>query len=158
MPTSPPNSGGFWPSGTSGWSTAGSGTGTMQSLAEAVLGNGGRGDRRLSRGVPPEQLQPASPGTIEVESLAERKEVMLELADAVVALPGGFGTLDELFDAFSRFKLGYIRKPCGLLNAGGYYDFLLEFLDRGVDFRSDCETGPGDAALLRRSRRAARRA
>ena len=58
---------------------------------------------------------------------------MLELADAVVALPGGFGTLDELFDAFSRFKLGFISKPCGLLNAGGYYDLLLKFLDQGVD-------------------------
>lgn len=111
----------------------GSGTGTMQSLAEAVLGNGGEAIGVYPAEFPREQLQPGLTRTIEVESLAERKEVMLELADAVVALPGGFGTLDEFFDAFSRFKLGYIRKPCGLLNAGGYYDFLLEFLDRGVD-------------------------
>ena len=101
----------------------GSGTGTMQSLAEAVLGSE----------FPRELLQSGLTRTLEADSLAERKELMLELADAVVALPGGFGTLDELFDAFSRFKLGFISKPCGLLNAGGYYDLLLKFLDQGVD-------------------------
>lgn len=111
----------------------GSGTGTMQSLAEAVLANGGEVTGVFPSGFPRELLQSGLTRTLEADSLAERKELMLELADAVVALPGGFGTLDELFDAFSRFKLGFISKPCGLLNAGGYYDFLLKFLDQGVD-------------------------
>ena len=77
----------------------GSGTGTMQSLAEAVLANGGEVTGVFPSEFPRELLQSGLTRTIEADSLAERKELMLELADAVVALPGGFGTLDELFEA-----------------------------------------------------------
>lgn len=57
---------------------------------------------------------------------------MLELADAAIALPGGFGTFDELFDAYCLYKLGYHRKPCGLLNIAGYYNGLIRFIAHGV--------------------------
>ncbi len=66
------------------------------------------------------------------ETMHERKARMLELADAVVALPGGFGTLDELMEALTWLQLGIHAKPCILVNLLGYYDGLLAFLDRAV--------------------------
>ncbi len=66
------------------------------------------------------------------ETMHERKAKMLELADAVVALPGGFGTLDELMEALTWSQLGIHAKPCILVNLMGYYDGLLAFLDRAV--------------------------
>ncbi len=62
----------------------------------------------------------------------ERKAVMATLSDAFVALPGGAGTLDELFEAWTWTQLGIHRKPIGFLNTAGYYDPLLTFLDRAV--------------------------
>jgi uncharacterized protein (TIGR00730 family) len=62
----------------------------------------------------------------------ERKARMAEAADAFVALPGGFGTLDEFFEIVSWAQLGIHAKPCILLNTGGYYDGLLRFLDSAV--------------------------
>ena len=111
----------------------GSDAGLMRIVASSVLANGGRVTGVHPEGHPIEAPQRDLTRLCVVKSMAERKAKMLELADAWLALPGGFGTLDELFDAFSRFKLGFISKPCGLLNAGGYYDFLLKFLDQGVD-------------------------
>jgi uncharacterized protein (TIGR00730 family) len=64
-----------------------------------------------------------------VNSLAERKALMLELSDACVALPGGYGTLDELFEAVTLSQLGVLSMPGWLLNVCGYYDALLAFLD-----------------------------
>ena len=58
---------------------------------------------------------------------------MGDLADAFLALPGGIGTMDELFEAWTWTQLGLHRKPCALLNQDGYYDPLLQFLDRSVD-------------------------
>lgn len=68
-----------------------------------------------------------------VESMHERKALMAELADGFIALPGGIGTLEEFFEIWTWAQLGMHRKPCGLLNAAGYYDPLLTFLDRTVD-------------------------
>jgi uncharacterized protein (TIGR00730 family) len=59
----------------------------------------------------------------------ERKALMSELADGFIALPGGIGTLEEWFEVWTWSQLGIQRKPCGLLNAAGYYDHLLAFLD-----------------------------
>lgn len=66
------------------------------------------------------------------DTMHERKAKMLELADAVLALPGGFGTLDELMEALTWLQLGIHAKPCILINLLGYYDGLLAFLDRAV--------------------------
>lgn len=67
-----------------------------------------------------------------VRTMHERKALMVELSDGFVALPGGFGTLDELFEIVTWSQLGIHRKPVGLLNAGGFYDALLAFLDQLV--------------------------
>ena len=67
-----------------------------------------------------------------VESMHERKALMAELADGFVALPGGIGTLEEFFEIWTWGQLGMHEKPCGLLNVAGYFDPLLEFLDRAV--------------------------
>lgn len=67
-----------------------------------------------------------------VETFANRKERMGQLSDAYVSLPGGVGTLDELFEAWSWSLAGLQDKPSGLLNTAGYYDELLRFLERSV--------------------------
>jgi uncharacterized protein (TIGR00730 family) len=67
-----------------------------------------------------------------VGSMHERKALMSQLSDAFVALPGGIGTVDELVEAMTWTQLGLHRKPCALLNVGGYYDKLVAFLDHAV--------------------------
>jgi uncharacterized protein (TIGR00730 family) len=67
-----------------------------------------------------------------VRSMHERKEAMARLSDGFVALPGGYGTLEELFEVVTWAQLALHDKPCGLLNVGGYYDGLLVFLDGAV--------------------------
>ena len=68
-----------------------------------------------------------------VGSMHERKALMAELADGFVALPGGIGTLEEFFEIWTWAQLGMHEKPVGLLNVAGYFDPLLEFLDRAVE-------------------------
>ena len=70
-----------------------------------------------------------------VETMHERKALMAELADAVIALPGGTGTLDELFELFTWSQLGLHRKPLGLLDVDGYWQPLLAFLEHAVNER-----------------------
>ena len=65
----------------------------------------------------------------------ERKALMAELSDALIALPGGIGTLDELFEMFTWSQLGLHRKPIGLLDVGGYWQPLLRFLEHAVNER-----------------------
>jgi hypothetical protein len=67
-----------------------------------------------------------------VPDMHVRKRMMAERADAFVALPGGIGTLEELFEVWTWHQLGYHRKPVGLLNVAGYYDSLLAFLQHSV--------------------------
>ncbi|MEE2635683.1 MAG: TIGR00730 family Rossman fold protein [Acidobacteriota bacterium] len=121
-----------------GWTLVygGAKVGLMGVLADAVLARGGQ-----VVGVIPEHLvakEVAHPGLTElrvVASMHERKTVMSELADGVVALPGGLGTLEELFETLTWAQLGLHGKPCGVLNVGGYFDRLLAFLDHAVDQR-----------------------
>ncbi len=68
-----------------------------------------------------------------VDTMHERKRLMAEHADAFLALPGGIGTLEEFFEAWTWRQLGYHDKPVGLLNLGGYYDPMLAFLQRSVE-------------------------
>jgi len=90
-----------------------------------------------------------------VASMHERKALMADLSDAFIALPGGWGTLEEFFEVLTWGQLGLHRKPCGLLNVRGYFDRLLSFLDHTVDegfvrreFRSMIAVSPSPAALL----------
>ena len=104
--------------------------GLMGIVADAVLGGGGR-----AYGVIPQaliDLEVAHTGLTElhlVTTMHERKAKMTELADAFVAIPGGIGTLDELFEAWSWYALGYHAKPFALLNSGGFWNHMLAFLD-----------------------------
>ena len=68
-----------------------------------------------------------------VDTMGERKKLMADLADAFIALPGGLGTLEEIFEVWSAAKIGASKKPVGFLNVAGYYDFLFKFLERSVD-------------------------
>jgi uncharacterized protein (TIGR00730 family) len=68
-----------------------------------------------------------------VETMHERKATMADLADGFIALPGGLGTLEEIFEIWTWAQLGMHRKPCGFLDVGGYYAPLMQFLDRAVD-------------------------
>ena len=74
-----------------------------------------------------------------VDTMHDRKRMMAERADAFVALPGGIGTFEELFEVWTWRQLGYHDKPVGILNVGGYYDGLLSFLSTAVtqQFMSD---------------------
>jgi uncharacterized protein (TIGR00730 family) len=67
-----------------------------------------------------------------VQTMHQRKHLMAERADIFLALPGGIGTLEELFEVWTWRQLGYHNKPVGILNTGGYYNSLLEFLHRSV--------------------------
>jgi uncharacterized protein (TIGR00730 family) len=68
-----------------------------------------------------------------VETMHDRKRMMAEHADAFLALPGGIGTFEELFEVWTWRQLGYHDKPIGILNVGGYYDQLLGFLNQSVE-------------------------
>jgi uncharacterized protein (TIGR00730 family) len=68
-----------------------------------------------------------------VDTMHERKRMMAERADCFLALPGGIGTMEELFEVWTWRQLGYHDKPVGLLNVGGYYDHLVAFLDHAVE-------------------------
>jgi uncharacterized protein (TIGR00730 family) len=108
--------------------------GLMGAVADAVLAGGGR-----VTGVIPEALvekEVAHHGLTElrvVTSMHQRKAVMADLADAFIALPGGWGTLDEMFEILTWAQLELHRKPCGLLNVLGYFDRLLAFLDHTME-------------------------
>tara|TARA_R110000772_G_scaffold56211_13_gene128038 strand:- start:1757 stop:2326 length:570 start_codon:yes stop_codon:yes gene_type:complete len=104
--------------------------GLMGIIADSVLAGGGK-----VYGVIPEMLKDhevAHTGLTElhiVTSMHERKAKMTELTDGFIAIPGGIGTLDELFEAWTWKALGYHGKPIGLLNVNGYWDSLTTFLD-----------------------------
>lgn len=108
--------------------------GIMGVVADEVLRLGGE-----AVGVIPEALmrkELAHPGLTELHvtaSMHERKTLMADLADGFVALPGGVGTLEEIFEVWTWAQLGFHAKPCGLLNAEGYYDALIAFLDHTRD-------------------------
>lgn len=67
-----------------------------------------------------------------VESMAERKNLLIKISDAFIAMPGGFGTLDELAEVLVLDQLQIISKPMGLYNVNGYFDHLIKFIDLGV--------------------------
>lgn len=112
----------------------GANTGMMGEVADAALAAGG-----TVVGVIPQALidhEGAHKGLTElhvVDGLHERKALMAELSDAFVALPGGSGTLEELFEAWTWAQIGLHSKPVGLLNVDGYFDHLVRFVDHMVD-------------------------
>ena len=110
----------------------GADVGLMGEVANTVLKAGG-----VVRGIIPESFahKVSHQGLTElrvVGSMHERKMMMFDLSDAFIALPGGFGTLDEVSEILTWAQLGLHSKPCGLINVQGYFDPLLSFLDNAV--------------------------
>ncbi|MEO9965223.1 MAG: TIGR00730 family Rossman fold protein [Reichenbachiella sp.] len=103
--------------------------GIMGAVANACLSNGGR-----VTGVIPGFLDQVEITNTEVteliqtQNMHERKTIMVEKSDAFIAMPGGFGTLEELAEVLTWAQLGLIQKPIGILNINGYYDKLLELI------------------------------
>jgi uncharacterized protein (TIGR00730 family) len=110
--------------------------GVMGLLADAVLNNGGR-----AVGVIPQFLmdkEVGHPGLTQlhiVESMHQRKQLMNDLCDAIIMLPGGFGTLEEFFEVLTWLQLGLHNHPVGILNVNGFYDALLKQMDVMVEER-----------------------
>jgi uncharacterized protein (TIGR00730 family) len=121
--------------GRRGWQLVygGGNAGLMGAVANATLGAGG-----TVVGVIPNSLMDRELGhkglneLHVVETMHQRKQLMAERADAFLALPGGIGTFEELFEVWTWRQLGYHDKPVGLLNVEGYYDGLLQFLDHAT--------------------------
>ena len=107
--------------------------GLMGQLANSVLANGG-----TAIGVIPEALvrkevaHESLTAMHVVKNMHDRKAMMYNLSDGFVVLPGGTGTLDEMFEVFTWMQLGMLVKPLGLLNVGGYFDHLTAFLSHSV--------------------------
>ena len=119
--------------GQQGWGLVygGGSTGLMGTVANAALSAGAP-----VIGVIPERLiqrELGHGGVTElqvVDSMHQRKQLMAQQSDAFVALPGGIGTMEEIFEIWTWRQLGYHHKPLGLLNVAGYYDDLLRFIER----------------------------
>ncbi|WP_262272507.1 LOG family protein [Microvirga yunnanensis] len=112
----------------------GASVGLMGAVADAVLARGGHVIGVMPQALVDKEIAHRGLSDLRVVgSMHERKALMAELADGFVALPGGLGTFEELFEVWTWAQLGYHRKPCALLNAGGFYDKLTDFLDDVVD-------------------------
>jgi uncharacterized protein (TIGR00730 family) len=112
----------------------GASVGIMGKVADAALANGAE-----VIGVIPSALatrEVAHSGLSElhvVDSMHQRKAKMADLSDGFVALPGGWGTIEEIFEVLTWGQLGFHSKPCGLLNIAGYYDHLNAFLEHAIN-------------------------
>ena len=108
--------------------------GLMGIIADAVMAQGGK-----VVGVIPEKLMNMEVGhqditeLVVVKDMHERKAMMNDLSDGFVCLPGGIGTLEEIFEVFTWSRIGYHNKPCGIFNVEGFYDPLDQLLNHTVD-------------------------
>ena len=134
----------------------GGSVGLMGVVADAALAAGGH-----VTGVAPRLLlekEVVHHGLTElhvVENIHQRKEMMAAKSDAFLVLPGGYGTLDELFEVLTLQQLGVHRKPCGLLNVDGFFDTLMAYLDHATargflraEYRNMLAVDADAAALL----------
>lgn len=109
-------------------------SGLMGCVADATLAAGGRVVGVIPKALVEREWANHSCTELHVvDNMHDRKRMMAERADAFLALPGGIGTFEELFEVWTWRQLGYHDKPIGLLNAAGYYDSLLSFLKQTVD-------------------------
>jgi hypothetical protein len=108
----------------------GASIGLMGMVADQVLTLGGQAIGVIPKALAHKEVAHNNLTQLHVtESMHERKLLMAELSDGFIALPGGIGTLEELFEIWTWAQLGFHNKPCGLLNVEGYYDSLIGFLD-----------------------------
>ena len=107
--------------------------GLMGVLADAVLAAGGEVDGVIPQGLVDRELAHTGCTRLHVTTgMHERKAIMADLSDAFVALPGGYGTLDEMFEMLTWAQLKLHAKPVAVLNVAGYFDGLLAFVDHAV--------------------------
>tara|TARA_R110002072_G_scaffold113679_5_gene243340 strand:+ start:629 stop:1210 length:582 start_codon:yes stop_codon:yes gene_type:complete len=105
--------------------------GLMGLVADAALAAGGHVIGVIPRFLAIKEVAHAGLSELRVvESMHERKALMAELSDGFIAMPGGIGTMEELFEIWTWAQLGQHKNPCGVLAVGGYYDGLVAFLDR----------------------------
>lgn len=111
----------------------GASIGVMGALADAVIKEGGEVIGIIPSGLLAKEVAHTGITELrEVGSMHERKAMMADLSDGFIALPGGLGTIEEFFEIWTWAQLGMHRKPCGLLNAGRYFDKLIAFIDHAV--------------------------
>ncbi len=111
----------------------GGNVGLMGVLADAVLSTGGHVTGVMPRALVEREIAHRGLSSLRVvETMHERKKLMADLSDAFVALPGGAGTLEEIFEQWTWSQLGIHAKPCGFLNVGGYFDALLSMIEHMV--------------------------
>lgn len=110
----------------------GAAIGLMGILADTVIHGGGKVIGVIPACLKNEVAHHGLTELHEVSGMHERKKMMLDLADAMIAMPGGYGTFEEIFEAVTWGQLRLHEKPCGLLNTSNYYDQLLAFLDHAV--------------------------
>ena len=114
----------------------GASVGVMGAVADAVLENGGEVIGVIPHALATKEVSHHGLDQLYVvSSMHERKAKMAELSDGFIALPGGWGTLEEIFEMLTWAQLGFHQKPCGLLNSGGYYDELYRFLEHQIEQR-----------------------
>ena len=111
----------------------GANVGLMGVLADTMLAGGGKVIGVMPKSLVEREVAHTSLTEMHiVEGMQERKALMADLSDAFIALPGAYGTLDELFEVLTWNQLGIINKPIGLLNPDGFFDPLLQMLDHSV--------------------------
>lgn len=111
----------------------GADVGLMGTVADAAIAGGGTVVGVIPRDLVDREVAKRDLADLRVVgSMHQRKALMAELSDAFIALPGGIGTLEELFEVWTWTQLGAHKKPCAVLNVAGFYDQLLSFLDHVV--------------------------
>jgi uncharacterized protein (TIGR00730 family) len=136
----------------------GASVGVMGAVADAVLERGGSVTDVIPHSLATREVSHAGlDDLIVVGSMHERKARMAELSDGFIALPGGWGTIEEIFEMLTWAQLGFHEKPCGLLNVASYYDPLFTFLESAIkqqfvkeEFRPMIMMDESPAALLDR--------
>jgi len=112
----------------------GAAVGVMGAVANAVLEAGGEAIGVIPKSLAVKEVAHDQLTELHVvSSMHERKAMMAGLADGFIALPGGWGTLEEIFEILTWAQLGFHDKPCGLLNTDGYYDNLIKFLENAFE-------------------------
>jgi len=112
----------------------GSSVGVMGAVADAILECGGKAIGVIPHALATKEISHHGLNQLfVVDSMHERKAKMAELSDGFVALPGGWGTIEEIFEMLTWAQLGFHEKPCGLLNVAGYYNHLFTFLENAIE-------------------------
>src|SRR6266496_1559672 len=112
----------------------GASVGVMGAVADAALRGGGEVIGVIPKALERRELAHDNLTELRVvESMHERKALMAELSDVVIALPGGFGTFEELFETITWSQLGIHRKAIGILNVSGFYDGMLALIDHAIE-------------------------